>query len=440
MSSKFCWRDPRGKRENKPIKFGPKPLFGGVAVPLIYSAEPNLRIDPQPASGGTLALVVRVWLLIAVGIRALAQDPRASMAADYRTGEQALRRGDLVSAEKAFRHVLETAPNDVGAHANLGVIYMRGREWQRALQELKTGERLAPQLAGIRLNIGMVHYRKGTYAEAIPAFESVVRDEPGSVQARHLLGLCYFFEERYVDAVGALEKLWPLSDTDLDYLYVLTIAAGKAGRHDLETKASERLLEVGKDSAELHLFLGRAFLGRGQDDQALAELKHAEKLNPRLPFVHYNLGLAYKRQHDFARAKREFLMDRDIEPDVAYDYDELGTVSAALGETGEAERYFREAVKRDARLGTSWYGLAKIYKEQKKYSEALNALEAAGTTDPKSASVHYLKAQVMLTQGKREEARDELAVVRKLQKETTDKLEREISGGMYRDPQLGVEK
>jgi len=390
--------------------------------------------------GGTLAFVVWVWLLIAIAAGALAQEFQPSVAVDYRAGEQALSRGDLMSAEKAFRHVLVTAPNDVGAHANLGVIYMREREWQRALQELKTSEKLAPQLAGIRLNIGLVHYRQGTYAEAIPAFESVLRDEPDSVQTQHLLGLCYFFEERYADSVGALEKLWASSNADLDYLYVLTIAAAKAGRHDLEMKASERLLEVGKNSAELHLFLGRACLGRGQDNQALAELKHAEQLNPRLPFVHYNLALAYKRQHDFTSAKREFLADRDIEPDVAFNYDELGTVSSTLGEAEDAERYFLEAVRRDARLGTSWYGLAKIYKEQKKYSEALNALEAAGGIDPKSASVHYLKAQILIALGKGPEARQELVTVRKLQKATTDKLEREISGSKYRDPQLGTEQ
>jgi tetratricopeptide (TPR) repeat protein len=383
---------------------------------------------------------MRVWLLIAIAARGLAQEAQASIAADYQTGEQALRRGALASAEKAFRDVLALSPNDVGAHANLGVVYMRQREWNRALGELETARRLAPQMSGIRLNIGLVRFRQGNYAMAIPDLEAVVRDDPGSEQARHLLGLCYVFEERYADAVGVLEGLWQSSNADLNYLYILTIAAGKAGRHNLEETASERLLEVGKNSAELHLFLGRAFLSRGQDDDALTELKQAEQLSPRLPFVHYNLAMAYKRLRNLEQAKREFLKDRDIEPDVAYNYDELGTLSATLGEDGEAERYFREAVKRDARLGTSWYGLAKIYKGRKKYAEALRALKAAGEIDPNSASVHYLTAQVLLAQGENTEARQELAQVRKLQKETTDKLEREVSGDRYRDPQLGADK
>ncbi|PYT31885.1 MAG: hypothetical protein DMG58_11290, partial [Acidobacteria bacterium] len=152
------------------------------------------------------------------------------------------------------------APNDSGAHANLGVVYMRQRSWKTALEELETAKRLAPQVAGIRLNMGLVYFRREDYTLAIPAFESVVRDEPNSEQARQLLGLCYFLDERYADTIGALEGLWPASNTDLNHLYVLTIAVGKSGRHDLENRALQRLIEVGEHSDELHLFLGRAFL------------------------------------------------------------------------------------------------------------------------------------------------------------------------------------
>ena len=385
-------------------------------------------------------MAMEVCLWVATGAGAMAQDPRTLIAPSYGAGEQALHQGDLAAAEMAFRRVLALAPNDAGAHANLGVVYMRQRSWKQALDELETARRLAPKLAGIRLNIGLVYFRQEDYSHAVPAFESVVHDEPNCEQARQLLGICYFLDDRYSDTIGALEGLWPVSNTDLNYLYVLTVAAGKSGRHDLENRALERLIDVGKDSAELHLFLGRAFLSRGQDHQALVELGQAEKLGPRLPFLHYNLGLVYKRQHDFEKARREFLKDRDIEPDVAYNYDELGTVSAALGDDPAAERYFREAVRQDARLGTSWYGLAKIHKQRKDYCEALTALEAAGKIDPDSVSLHYLRAQVLLAIGKKADAREELATVRKLQKQTTDKLELAISGGHYRDPQVTAGK
>jgi tetratricopeptide (TPR) repeat protein len=382
-----------------------------------------------------LVLILAVWL---AGPVLAGQE--AAIRQTYEAGEQALRHGDLDAAEKAFRDVLSSAPADAGARTNLGVVYMRRQQWQRALADLQAAEKLAPNVAGIRLNIGLAYYRQGEYGKAIRPFESVVRDQPESTQARRLLGLCYFFEERYTDAAGALEGLWPDSNSDLSYLYVLAIAAGNAGRHALEERALARLLEAGKDTPEYHLFIGKAYLTREDNEKALAELELAAAANPKLPFVHYNLGMVYRRKRDFEKAKAEFLQDAAVEPDVAYNYDQLGLVCQMLDDDKNAARYFHQAVQRDPRLGTSWYGLAKIYAKEKKYAAALQALDAAGGVDPNSASVHYLRAQALTQLGRKTEAQAELAAVRRLKQETLDKLEQQITGGVYHDPQLGREQ
>ncbi len=351
-----------------------------------------------------------------------------------------MKRGELAEAEKDFLHIAATTPGDVGAHVNLGVIYMRQKKWKRALEELRTAEKLAPQVAGIRFNIGLVYYRRGEYHDAIALFESVLRDQPDWAQARHLVSICYLSDERYADAAAALESLWTSSNGDLSYLYELAVAAGNAGRHDLEERALARLLEVGEKSAALHMLYGKAHLNRGQDEQALAELEKAAEIDPKLPMVHYNLGIIYKRQHEFEKAKEEFLKDVAVEPDVAYNYDELGNVCLGLEQNEEARRYFEQALQRDSRLPASWYGLAKLDRAAKRYPEALKALDSAGALDPKSASVHYLRAQTLMQLGRKAEADTEFAAVRRLQKETTDKLEQQISGGKYRDPQLSNEQ
>jgi hypothetical protein len=45
-------------------------------------------------------------------------------------------------------------------------------------------------------------------------------------------------------------------------------------------------------------------------------LKRAAQLDPKLPFVHFYLGIAYRRCNQFAQGKVEFLEDLKIEPDV----------------------------------------------------------------------------------------------------------------------------
>jgi tetratricopeptide (TPR) repeat protein len=356
----------------------------------------------------------------------------------FEQGQQELSRGDLIAAEKDFRQVLAAEPNNVGAHGNLAVVYMRRREWRLALTELRAAEHLAPKISGIRLNIGLAYYRQADYRQAIGPFESVLRDEE-SRQARYLLGLCYFFTERYADAAAALQPLWPQESENLNYLYVVSIAANQAGRVELEQQATARMIEVGQDTALFHLIIGKAHLAHERDDRARDEFEQAARIDPKLPFVHYFLGTVYRHRNDLESAKQEFVKDTAIEPDVAYDYEQLGIVCYALGQVPEAERSFKEALRLDASLGTSDYGLAKIYRQQGKYAEALHALEAAGAIDARSASVHYLRGQVFFAMGRRAEAKPEFAEAARLQKATRDELERKISGQQVSDPQLARE-
>ncbi len=362
-----------------------------------------------------------------------------SIEALYGRGGVALAKGDLPTAEAAFRRILTLAPNDVGAHANLGVVYLRERRWNQSLAELETARKLAPQAAGIRLNIGLVYYRQGRYRNAIPAFESVVKDQPASAQARELLGLCYLFTERYAESAATLESMWEAANGDLNYLYALTVASGEAGQRDWAEQATARLLEVGNGSAELHLFLGKAYLTRRLPDEAIAELTKAAALDPRLAFVHYNLGQAYKQRRELDQARAEFEADRAIEPGVAYNYDELGTVIAAQGDAAAAERYFLEAVKRDPTLASSWYGLGKIYRQRKDYAKALDAFNHAAALDARSPSVLYQRAQVLMALGRKAGAQHDLATMRRIQQGEADRLEQQISG-TYRDPQWGAGK
>jgi Flp pilus assembly protein TadD len=382
-------------------------------------------------------LLALLWLFLtspSASAQLLNRDEEVRKA--YQTGEKAVQAGDLALAESSFLRVLELVPRDVGARVNLGVVFMRQQRWDQALKYLNQAETLAPQVTGIRLNIALVHYRQGAYADAIPDFQTVLQQQPDSAQARRLLGLCYLFEERYVDAATYLEPLWPVASNDLSYLYSLAVAAGNCGRHELEERAEKKLLEAGTDSPLVHLLLGKAYLGHEDYANALVELQKAAEADPKLPMVHYNLGMVYRHNGDLQKAQSEFLKDIELEPSVAFNYDQLGLLASLDGKDKQAEAYFLDAVKRDAKLGTSWFGLAKIYRQQKRYQAALTALQQAASIDPSSASVHYLRAQVLAATGRKTDAQTEFAAVQKLKQDSVDKLEQEISGTRYRDPQL----
>ena len=99
------------------------------------------------------------------------------------------------------------------------------------------------------------------------------------------------------------------------------------------------------------------------------------------------------KKQDYEHARDEFLKDAAVEPDLAFNYDELGDVYSLMQQDSEAEKSYREALRRDPRLVNSYVGLAKVYQREEKYPQALNAIDAAGKLDPARTDIHYLRGQ-----------------------------------------------
>jgi tetratricopeptide (TPR) repeat protein len=354
----------------------------------------------------------------------------------FQQGEDALNHGRLDEAERTFREVLALNPRLAGAYANLGVVYMRRKQWAKALECLDKAERLAPQVAGIRLNIGLAYYRQNEFLKAIPQFESVVRDQPDALQPRHLLGLCYFFAERWADAANTLEPLWKQESTQLNYLYVLSIAAHRAGLKGWDAQATEQLVKAGEGSPEFHMLIGKGHLNLEQYDMALTELQAAVRGDPKLPFAHFNLGLTYLKKQNYEQARDEFLKDAAVEPDLALNYDELGDVYSFMQHDDDAEKSYREALRRDPRLSNSYLGLAKIYHRQEKYAQALSAISAAEKLAPDASNIHYLRGQVLLRMGRKEEGKKEMETSIRMDNERRAEREKQVESGTLPSPEL----
>jgi len=337
----------------------------------------------------------------------------------FQRGEEALRENRLAAAAGDFRQVLQVDPKAGPAYANLGVVYMRGKQWAKALEALDKAEELMPNVPGIRLNIGLAYYRQNEFLKAIPPFESVVREQPEAVQPRYLLGLCYFFAERWTDAAGTLEPLWPQESENLPYLYVLANAAHRAGHAEWDDRATGQLLKIGNDSAEYHLFVGKYHLNREEYDMAIAEFEAAAKTNPTLAFIHFNLGVAHLRKQEYSQAREEFLKDVNIEPDLALNYDQLGEVYWQMQDDANAEKCYREAIQKRSPAGQFTPWSAKIYQRQKKYAAALTETDQAVKLDPERTEAHYVRGQVLLRLGRKEEAKKEMTAAANPRKEVS---------------------
>lgn len=384
-------------------------LLGGVAM-----ANPAQQSPPAARAGAS------------------AEPQVADPAQLFQRGQGALNQGRLDEAERDFRQVLQIDPQAGAAYANLGVVFMRRKQWGKALESLEKAEHLMPHEAGIRLNIGLAYFRQNEFLKAIPPFESVVKERPDVMQSRYLLGLCYFFAERWADAATTLEPLWAQESEQLPYLYVLSNAAHRAGRKELDARATEQLIKLGNGTPQYHLFVGKYYLNREQYDEALKEFEAAAEGDPKFPFVHFNMGFAHLQKQEYNQARDEFLKDTAVEPDLALNYEELGNVYWLMEDDANAEKSYQEALKRDPRLVNSHLGLAKLYQRKQKFAPALAQADAAVKLDPDRPDAHYVRGQVLLRLGRPAEAKKELQLAAAIE----HRSDRPTESGTVPSPEL----
>lgn len=353
----------------------------------------------------------------------------------FRQGMQALQSGQLELAEKNFRKVLSLDPKSSAAHINLAVAYMREKRWDEALVQLHQAELLSPNEPGIQLNIGLAYYRRNDFVDAIKPFSAALQRKPDSQQARYLLGLCYFFTGKYKEATQTLAPLWPSELNNLNYLYVVTIAANKSADGDLQKRAFDQMLTIGQDKPEFHLYVGKAWLAEDNTAKALEEFKAAAAAQPGLPLVHYFLGRILLEQHADQLAETELQKDVVIEPDFPYNYEDLGILYAESGQPEKAERSFLRAIQLDGTLVNSYLGVAKVYRKESRFKEALEMLNHAAALAPQSASVHYLKAQVLTRLERPTDAQKEFDTSAKLLKSFNEQVQQNLSGDRAADAQ-----
>src|SRR5262245_33339462 len=215
-------------------------------------------------------------LTIILIIASLACQQSPDPAAQFNSALALQQEGKLAEAADAYRALIKSKPDYVEAQANLGVVLARLGRYEEAIAAYETAYKLAPNLTQILLNLGIAHYRAGQFSKAVDVFQRYLEKNPDSTQARQLSGLSLAALERYEEAIRQLEPMRDAAEPDPAVLYTLGLAylrVGKAGFH----ATLERLASFPAGLPALHLLQGQAFLRDLEFEQALEELKEAEK-------------------------------------------------------------------------------------------------------------------------------------------------------------------
>lgn len=357
-------------------------------------------------------------LLLFASARVLAQETEATT--QFNRAVTLQQQGKFDEAAAAYRALLGRKPDYVEAQANLGVVLARLGKYDEAIQAYETAHKLAPQLTPILLNLGIAYYRAGQFAKAVEVFPQFLAQQPNATQARQLYGLSLAALGKNEGAIQQLEPTLDAAPPDAAVLYTIGLAYLRAGKQGFRATL-ERLAAFPAGRPALHLLQGQAFLRDREFEQALEELKEAEKLNPDLPRLYYALGLAHQQLGHNQDAIAAFETEARRAPQDASTLYYLALVLEAEGKADAAEPRVRESLKLDAQNPEALALFGKILMKQNKPAEALKPLETAIAKDATDPEKRYLLARVYQQLGRQADAAREFAAVQKLKAEKLKK-------------------
>jgi len=247
------------------------------------------------------------------------------------------KRGQYQEAGRELKEALEDAPDHFLLKASLADVYLRQDRSMEAKILVESILSFDPQYPQAQYILGEIHFKQNLFEQALQCFRQASQKDPRpylilrvartlSKMERHkealeildsalvrgrknpgLLkekALILVRTNRSDEALDIYEKLHELNQDDSFVRKEIYRLKGKNRPdekviHELQTVVK---LSSGKDDAQLHGFLGQKLKGAGKLEEAAAEFRVAQRLDPNNVFFLKQEGFCHYQRKDYEKA------------------------------------------------------------------------------------------------------------------------------------------
>jgi len=274
------------------------------------------RVPPKPTlPGARLHAAVRLLsmtLLLScmLGSASAQESLPPSVEAQIAPGIQALKSGDLDTAEKVFSEAQQRGIKHPLIFHNLGVIAEQRGNHQEAVARFRQAILLQPDYGPTRLLLGSSLLALGKNEAATRELKRAVTLMPDQLEAHLQLAKAYEATGNWIGAVQELQKSVDLAPQNAEYSYQLGKALSK-----LSGWSYQQIARLKPDSARLHQALGQEYVVQERYDRALTAFQQAARSDPKLPEIHLAMALILLELKRFDDAVAEIDLELKLVPE-----------------------------------------------------------------------------------------------------------------------------
>lgn len=212
--------------------------------------------------------------------RVTALSPRSALAHNN-LGAVFHRRGDEERALAELKKAVRIQPDHKEAHNNLGVMHRKYGRWEEAISEFEKSLKENPDYYPALLNLTEVYLRISRLKEAEETIRQVIDHNPYLPRAYNALGIVLEKKGKEARAREAYLKAAQLNPEYAVPLRNLAVSFLDAGEHEEAIKTAREAIRRKPFQPAGYLVLSRVYVSRGELDQARAQLSEALRLEPK---------------------------------------------------------------------------------------------------------------------------------------------------------------
>jgi tetratricopeptide (TPR) repeat protein len=356
-------------------------------------------------------LRLAAFLLVILPVLAQNGDDNPRVQELYGQAKSAQSQGDMATAIARYEEILRIAPRLGPAYNNLGALYFRQREFQKAAKVLEAGLKVSPAMPSASALLGISLYEMGEYSEARPRLEAALHANAADSNAELYLVHTLTKLGEYDAAETHLRQLAGREPKNQEIWYLLA---------KLHMKQSEVALNkmnaIDPNSVLAHELSGEMMEAMNNYDGAVVQLKKAVEMAPQRPGGHYKLGDAYFSMAQWDSALEQFQAELTVDPTNCMARWKLGSVVLLKnGSPEDALKDIEKALSMCPGMTNARVDRARALIKLNRTAEAATDLEAAVKADPSEPSTHFLLSKVYRTLGRAQEAQAEMQTFSKLE-------------------------
>jgi tetratricopeptide (TPR) repeat protein len=355
-----------------------------------------------------------LWLLFLGPDAALARQANNEATLEvqqlFLQAKAAAQHGDAATSIEKYRAIIKLAPHLATAYNNLGMLYLKDRDYSHAVEVLKRALELDPNMRTASGMLGMSYFELGANEKAEPLLREALRSNPTDDNVEMTLALVLIDLKKYGEAAAALNTFLNRNPKSVEGWYLLRKADPQ-----MSEIARAKINAIDPDSVVAHEIAGEIEESTLNYSGAIAEYQKAVDKGPHQPGTHMAMGNVYWHIGKWESAQAEFKAELANNQKNCAAHWKLADAMLEANDSSEAALVqLNQSIDLCPTLMKAYVDRARSLIRLGKQSDALPDLLMAGRDSPAEPSIHFLLASVYRAQGRAAEAQQEMRTFERL--------------------------